>query len=217
LSRSATRPGVVVALLGLSALVGCPQRHVYPDGGGLVGQLNREVAALRQTVTALEYEAATCRDGRAGPDPLYQELHQILSRTEVSVERLGRITRVTLPAAHLFGVDELSLRAEAEMTLDLMATALKLHPTYRIDIEGHTDDRGVPPELRGRFDNAWLFTSARAWALASRLIREGVQPQRIGVVGRGASEPTDSNDTDTGRRNNRRVVIYLVPDGGLAR
>ena len=202
------------ALLLATALAGCGPKHVYPDGGGLVGQLNREVAALRQTVVALEYEAATCRDARAAPDPLYQELHQILGKTEVVVERVGRITQVTFPAAHLFGVDELSLRSEAAMTLDLMATALQIHPEYRVHIEGHTDDRGVPPELRGRFDNPWLFTAARAWGLAAHLLRTGVEPSRISVIGRGSTMPVASNDTDAGRRANRRVVIHLVPDGG---
>jgi len=200
-----------LACAGL-ALVGCAPKHVYPDGGGLVGQLNREVTALRQTVAALEYEAATCRDGRAGPDPLYQELHQVLARTEVEVARQGRITEITFPAAHLFGVDELSLRQEAEMTLDMMATALNLHPNYRVDIEGHTDDRGVPMDLRSRFDNAYVFTAARAWALGARLQREGVDPSRISVIGRGSARPIASNDTDAGRRANRRVVIYLVPE-----
>lgn len=199
---------ILVAL----AAAACTPRHVYPDGGGLVGQLNREVTALRQTVTALEYEATNCRDGRAGPDPLYQELHQVLGQTEVQVARQGRITELTFPAAHLFGIDELSLRQEAEMTLDIMATALNLHTGYRVDIEGHTDDRGVPIELRRRFDNAFVFSAARAWALGARLQREGVDPSRISIIGRGSARPVDSNDTDAGRRANRRVVVYLVPE-----
>lgn len=199
--------------LGAILLAGCPTKTVYPDGGGMVGQLNREVTALRQTVIALEYEAATCRDGRAGPDPLYQELHQVLGRTEVVVSRTGRKTQVTFPADHLFGVDELSLRQEAEMTLDMIATAVDLHPNYRIEIEGHTDDMGVPPALRSRFDNPYLFSFARAYALASRLLRDGVDPARMAIIGRGRAQPVASNDTDSGRRANRRVVMYLSPTG----
>ena len=84
-----------------TGLAGCPPKVVYPDGSGINGQLEREVQALQQTVRMLEYEAATCRDPQAAPDPLYQELHQILSTTEVTVERRGRVTIVTFPAAHL--------------------------------------------------------------------------------------------------------------------
>lgn len=192
-------------------LASCTPKHVYPDGGGLVGQLNREVAALRQTISALEYEAESCRDERAGPDPLYQELHQILKGTELQIERQGRVTMVTFPAAHLFGVDEMSLRQEAQMTLDMLATALRSHKSYRIEIEGHTDDVGVPVEQRKAYNSAIVYSAARALALADRLIREGVEPHRISVIGRGNSRPVSPNDTDVGRRLNRRVVVYLAP------
>ena len=204
-----TRPLSLFALW--LAATACTPKHVYPDGGGLVGQLNREVAALRQTVNALEYEAATCKEGRTEPGAIYQELHQILKGTELTIERQGRITKVTFPAAHLFGIDRLSLRQEAQMTLDMVATALRNHTGYRVDIEGHTDDVGVPVEQRKNFQSPLLFTAARAHALADRLIAEGVEPHRISVLGRGSSDPLTSNDTDAGRRVNRRVVVYLIP------
>lgn len=193
-------------------LCACPAKTVYPDGSGLVGQLNREVQALQQTVNMLEYEAATCRDPQAGPDPLYQELHQILAQTEVSVERRGRTTIVTFPAAHLFGVDELSLREEATMTLDVMSTALELHPDYTIDVEGHTDDLGVPLALRDRFGDPFTFSAARAYALVATMSGKfGLPEDRFSVIGRGPSRPIATNDTDAGRRKNRRVVMYLYP------
>lgn len=202
----------LAVLACLPWLAGCPPKTVYPDGSGLVGQLNREVQALQQTVRQLEYEAATCRDPQAGPDPLYQELHQILGNTEIRVERRGRTTIITFPADHLFGVDELSLREEATMTLDLMSTALKLHPEYTIEVEGHTDDGGVPMDQRRRFGDPFTFSAARAHALVATLVEEfGLREERFGVIGRGPSRPIASNDTDVGRRTNRRVVMYLYP------
>jgi len=195
-----------------TGLAGCPPKVVYPDGSGINGQLEREVQALQQTVRMLEYEAATCRDPQAAPDPLYQELHQILSTTEVTVERRGRVTIVTFPAAHLFGVDELSLRQEATMTLDVMSTALKLHPDYTIDVEGHTDDAGVPPSLRKRFGDPFTFSAARAYALVDTFTSKfGLPEERFSVIGRGPSRPIATNDTDVGRRKNRRVVMYIHP------
>lgn len=200
------------ACLALTVATGCPPKHTYPDGSGLVGQLNREVRALQQTVRLLEYEAATCRDPLAKPDPLFQELHQVLANTEVEVTRRGRTTVVIFPADHLFGVDELSLRQEARMTLDVMSTALKLHPTYVIEVEGHTDDAGVPPSMRRRFGDPFTFSAARAYALVATLIEDNdLRESRFAVIGRGPSRPIDTNETDAGRRKNRRVVIYLYP------
>ncbi len=196
----------------LLALAGCPAKHEYPDGGGLVGQLNREVRALQQTVRALEYEAATCRDAKAPPDPVYQELYQVLNGTEVQVDRRGRTTVVTFPADHLFGADELSLRQEARMTLDMMSTAINLNPGYRIEVAGHTDDRGVPMGVRDRFGDPFTFSAARARAVMATLTGSfGVDPSRFSVVGHGPNLPIASNDTDTGRRRNRRVVMTLHP------
>ena len=203
---------LAIAAVAVTVLTGCPPKHEYPDGGGLVGQLNREVQALQQQVRALEYEAATCRDGKAPPDPLYQELHQVLSKTEVGVERRGRTTIVTFPASHLFGADELSLRQEARMTLDVMSTALKLHPRYRIEVEGHTDDGGVPTSLRRRFGDPFTFSAARAYSLVATMVDEfDVSGDRFSVIGRGSTQPIDTNDTDAGQRHNRRVVMYILP------
>jgi chemotaxis protein MotB len=203
---------LTVSLCFVSALTACPSTHAYPDGSGLVGQLNREVVALKQTVRALEYEAATCRDPNAKPDPLFQELYQVLKETEVVLERRGRETIVTFPADHVFGVDELALREEARMTLDIMSTALKLHRDYSIDIEGHTDDVGVPLALRKRFRDPFTFSAARAHAIMATLVEDfGVDEERFTLIGRGPNMPIDSNETDVGRRNNRRVVMYVHP------
>lgn len=211
--RAPNPPFHILALVALTTgLAGCPPKTLYPDGSGMVGQLNREVQALQQTVNMLEYEAATCRDPQAGPDPLYQELHQILQGTEVTVERRGRTTIVTFPAEHLFGVDELSLRQEATMTLDIMSTALALHPSYTIDVEGHTDDVGVPMAMRRQFSDPFTFSAARAYALVATLTEKFDLPEeRFSVIGRGPSRPIATNDTDVGRRHNRRVVMYLYP------
>ncbi|MFK7931373.1 MAG: flagellar motor protein MotB [Myxococcota bacterium] len=203
-----------VVLLGL--LAACAPKHDYPHGNGLVGQLDREVRALKQSVRLLEYEARTCRDPLTSPDPLYQELHQVLSGTEVEVDRRGRTTIVTFPADHLFGVDPLSLRDEARLTLDVMATALKLHPSYVIEVEGHTDDLDVPPAFRRQFGDPFTFSAARAYALVATLTQNNDLPtSRFSVIGRGPTRPVDSNETVAGRRNNRRVVMFLFPTATL--
>ena len=98
------------------------------------------------------------------------------------------------------------------MTLDVMSTALKLHPDYTIDVEGHTDDAGVPPSLRKRFGDPFTFSAARAYALVDTFTSKfGLPEERFSVIGRGPSRPIATNDTDVGRRKNRRVVMYIHP------
>jgi chemotaxis protein MotB len=197
-------------LVALSAL-GCGSKTRYPDGSGAVGQLNREIVALHQKLRLAERAAEQCVAPTAATDPLYQELHQLLRTTEVSVRRDGRSTVVVIPGGHLFGVDEVSLRQEAAMTLDLIATALTRHPRYWIDVEGHTDELGVPSGARSRFDNPQLFTAVRAYALTRYLIDQGVDANRIAISGRSSTRPAASNDSEPGRRANRRIELHLHP------
>lgn len=197
----------------LSLLIhGCAPKVTYPDGSGIEGQLNREVIALRQQLAFAKEEAETCANRDTAPDPVFQELHQILSNTEASVERTGRITTVIFPADHLFGSDKVSLRTEATMTLDMVATALKLHPNYRIDVEGHTDDLGVPPAARAAHSDAFLFSAARAMTVVRALTATYELPlERFGIIGRADTQPIATNHTDAGKRKNRRIVLIISP------
>ena len=47
--------------------------------------------------------------------------------------------------------------------------------------------------------------------MASYLTAQGVQPQRFEVIGMGKRYPIASNDTESGRAQNRRVEIRLLP------
>lgn len=198
--------GIAAAL----ALAGCPAEHRYPDGGGLTQQLEREVIALRQTVSSLEYQAAHC-DQDMGPDVVYQELYAVYAGSQVEISRDGDVTLLTLPADFLFsgGTD---LREEARMSLDLLATALRLHPEHTLTVEGHTDDRLPSGDLRRLYADNWLLSYARAEAVMVALVNQfGVAPERFTLQAKAQYEPVATNDTQAGQKKNRRVVIRIEP------
>lgn len=192
------------ASLLLLLLAGCPHNVDSPE---LVYQLDREVIALKQRIAQLE--ASACAED-AGPQPIYQELIQVLSGSEASVSRDGAETRVTLPAASAFAGSSLRLRDEATMALDMVATALNLHPDQAVVVVGHGDD--TPPSSRSCHASPWELAAARAGAVARALVDDfGVDPSRVTVASRGATEPVADNDTPEGRAANRRVVIRILP------
>ncbi len=177
----------------------------------LIGQLDREVIALKQKVRYLEERLTGCATGgEAGP--IYPELVQVFSGGPVHVERAGGSTRVTLPGDLLFSSGSVALREEASFALDLLATALKLHMEMNVLLVGHTDADPPGGPLRKLFPSNWELSYARALAVARALVEEhGVPYTRFTVAGRADLDPLTGNDTPEGKATNRRVVAQLTP------
>jgi outer membrane protein OmpA-like peptidoglycan-associated protein len=83
------------------------------------------------------------------------------------------------------------------------ASVLQAHPASNVRIDGYTDDSGNPEY------NIALSTE-RANAVRDALVRDGVDPQRISVVGNGAANPIATNDTPEGRAANRRIELVVT-------
>jgi chemotaxis protein MotB len=178
------------------------------DDEGLARQLNSEVLALRERLRTCQARAATCADEGA-PSPIYGELRQILSGTDVRVSRKGSITELTLPMSLLFALP-LRVRDEAAMPLDMIATALNVHPEYAIIVEGHLDDASVPQPFRKTYPTNWEYAAAHASAVARKLISEfHVDPARITVASRAHMDAVAENDTNEGRAQNRRIILRI--------
>ena len=85
-------------------------------------------------------------------------------------------------------------------------------------VHGHTDNIPIDTD---RFPSNWELSSARGVAVVRALQRLSVIPNRLSVEGHGEFQPVASNDTEVGRRENRRVVISIsrkqrIPDNNLS-
>ncbi len=87
--------------------------------------------------------------------------------------------------------------------LDLLANILKEHPNMKIEIAGHTDNRGSK-------EKNLQVSKDRAKTLKSYLVKKGVPDTRIDIIGFGASVPIAPNDTEEGRTKNRRVEYKIT-------
>jgi flagellar motor protein MotB len=197
----------------LGALAGCTAAHRYPDGTGLEGQLEREVIALSQQKRELEARVAGCAAQPDAPDSLYLQLYQVFRGSEVEVTRSGLVTVLTVRVSHLYADPyRFEFRAEADGTLDLLATALALHPDYRVMIVGHVDDRPIPRAHARTFLSTLDLSSRLAHGVAERLVDEfHCDPRLFGIGGRGSFDPEESNDLDSGRDANQRIELWLAP------
>jgi len=89
---------------------------------------------------------------------------------------------------------------------------LKEVPDKRVVIEGYTDNQKIGPSLKGQYSSNMELSRARAAAVAASLSdEEGISPQNISTVGHADTNPVASNSTETGRKQNRRIEIRLLP------
>jgi outer membrane protein OmpA-like peptidoglycan-associated protein len=124
-----------------------------------------------------------------------------------TVQRVGEGITVTFPEGLLFGFDSDQLGSSARDNLRKFASSLNKYPNTRTLIVGHTDSDGGSAYNLGLSDR-------RAQSAASFISAEGVDRTRISTAGRGETEPIATNDTDDGRRQNRRVEIAIYTNAG---
>jgi chemotaxis protein MotB len=80
----------------------------------------------------------------------------------------------------------------------------------KITLVGHSDSL---PIHSTRFKNNWELATARSVNLLELLAtRYGIAESRLSVASPGAYRPKGSNDTETGRAENRRVEIVILPE-----
>lgn len=125
---------------------------------------------------------------------------------DVAVTNTGRELIVTMPQDLLFAVDSAVLRPDLRSDLRVVADSLNRYPDSTIRVVGHTDNTGS-----AAYNQA--LSERRANSVAAVLRDAGVPGWRMQTLGRGLSQPVASNATAEGRRQNRRVEIFIVPTG----
>jgi outer membrane protein OmpA-like peptidoglycan-associated protein len=119
------------------------------------------------------------------------------------VERVGEGIVVEFSEKILFGFDRSDLNAGASTNLDKLATILKEYPDTDIEIQGHTDSKGSD-------DYNMKLSERRASSVANYLRGRGIANGRIKIKGYGETAPVASNETESGRAENRRVNFLIT-------
>ncbi len=196
---------IATVVLG-AASPGCAARA--PEFG--TDQLRDELLAVRERNRLLKEEVSICGVDPAPPG-LLVELNQVLSPVGATVTQRGHATIVTLSASLLFNdLFDLRLRSDADARLDLLATALLLHPELDIAVVGHTGTRPIPRAYRRAFDTHREQSLAMAESLTSYLESHyEIASRRFVVGGRGAQSPVERADGGPSEPNYRiEVMLY---------
>jgi chemotaxis protein MotB len=83
-----------------------------------------------------------------------------------------------------------------------------------IHVEGFTDN--VPINTY-QYPSNWELSAARATSVLHLFIDEGIAPTRLAAVGHGEFNPAASNETASGRMENRKVVLVILANESVGR
>lgn len=102
-----------------------------------------------------------------------------------------------------FATNKTRILSRSEEALNDLYMYLARNPQVRIKITGHTDNVGKDAANQ-------KLSDGRANAVMQDLIERGISADRLQAEGRGETQPIDTNDTEEGRQNNRRVEIEIL-------
>ena len=133
-----------------------------------------------------------------------RELRRDLEGANIRIERVADRLTLTMPQDYVFSFDSLTVNPAPRLDFLTLARSLRRHRSTAIRIVAHSDGVG-DPALNKR------LTERRAAVLANELTGSGVGAERIEAQGMGDESPVDSNATEEGRKNNRRIEIVISP------
>ncbi len=88
------------------------------------------------------------------------------------------------------------------VSLNTVVTILNENPTYKVQIDGHTD-------AQGKDEYNQTLSDERAASVKAYLVSKGIDEARLASTGYGETKPVADNNTAAGRAKNRRVEMTL--------
>ncbi len=102
-----------------------------------------------------------------------------------------------------FEVNKFEIKKESNTELNKLVVFLKSNPTTKIEVSGHTDNTG------DKKANA-VLSEQRAKAVYDFLISHNIPAARLSFKGYGDTKPVASNDTTSGKAQNRRTEFTII-------
>lgn len=121
---------------------------------------------------------------------------------EVLLEPIAANSKIILNNV-FFDFDKNELKQESFVELDKLADLLKKNPTVKIEISGHTDNKG---------DKKYNLTLSqkRAESVVNYLVQKGIAAARLVAKGYGDTMPIAPNDTEENKAKNRRTEVKVL-------
>ncbi len=140
-----------------------------------------------------------------GPSQIMIDQLKALDAEQMRIEISTGQVNLHLPEAILFATGQSDLLSDATALLEQIAPILQQN-NFPVSVEGHTDN---VPISSAQFPSNWELSSARAAVVIRKLVEAGIDFKRLKAIGYADTQPIADNQTEAGRRQNRRVNIII--------
>jgi len=176
----------------------------------------KEMTTLAQSVEQLQTELETTKAQKTArserkvevTDTLRSSLSSMINSNMVSVTDDDEI-KILIQSDNLYQPGTVLLSTQGKEIVDAVGDTLaKIPDVSLIMIEGHTDS--VPVKNMPFIDN-WDLAAARAATVTRTLsARSDIPSKKLRAISHAFFSPLNTNDTEEGRRSNRRVEVTLI-------
>ncbi len=172
----------------------------------LIGEINSSNKYIKQLISTNSKNDSL---NLALSNKLKRSLDNIADN-DVQVKVLKGVVMISLSDNMLYKTGDYNILPAAQDVLGKVAKVINDYDTYSVLIEGNTDN--VPLTSNNLPKDNWDLSALRATSMAKVLqSRFGVNPARITAGGRSEYNPKTTNASVSGRAENRRTEIIIMP------
>ena len=204
---------IAVALCAMLVLAGCNMSNtakgtmIGAGGGAAVGAVIGAIAGNTAVGAAIGTAVGAGTGAIIGKkmDKAKKEAEAVKNaQVETITDANGlEAIKVTFDSGILFATNKADLNATSKASLTQFAEVLKENKDMDIAIYGHTDNTGSDA-----INNP--LSKNRAQSVSKFLKNQGVSSSQIKTIdGQGSKNPVADNSTAEGRKQNRRVEVYM--------
>jgi chemotaxis protein MotB len=168
---------------------------------------NMEEAKKRMAEMAKAQEAAEKRAQQFRE--MYAKFKSMIDAGKLQVEIRNGLMLVKLPDNILFDPGKTDLKPAGQEAIKQVTQILAGIEGRKFQITGHTDN---VPIKSARFKSNWELSTQRAVEVVKFMSSNGIDAKRLSAAGYADTLPVATNDSDDGRRQNRRIEIVLQPN-----
>lgn len=172
----------------------------------LIGEINASNKYIKQLIST---NAKNDSLNLALSNKLKRSLDNVADQ-DVQVKVLKGVVMISLSDKMLYKTGDYNVLPAAREVLGKVAAVIKDYDTYSVLIEGNTDN--VPLNSANLPRDNWDLSALRGTSIAKILQNDfGVNPNRITAGGRSEYNPKTTNASVSGRAENRRTEIIIMP------